>query len=72
MRYIKLGTTMIMLFTAFQAVRGSVLFYTTEEHHNFITAQTIGSMSLTSVACLIMLVSIWNYQAILKEEKENA
>lgn len=72
MRYIKLFTTGVMLFTAFQAVRGSVLFYTTDEHHTILTAQTIGTMSLTSFACLIMLVSIWNYQAILREQKENA
>jgi hypothetical protein len=72
MRYFKLFTTGVMLFTAFQAVRGTVLFHTTEEHHNFITAQTIGSMSLTSVACLLTLISIWNYRAILREEKENA
>jgi hypothetical protein len=61
-----------MFFTAFQAVRGSFLFYTTEEHHNYLTAQTIGTMTLTSVACLIMLVSIWNYNAIIRELKENA
>jgi len=72
MRFLKLATSLIMFFTAYQAVRGSVLFHTTEEHHNFITAQTISTMGLTSVACFLMLVSIWNYQAILKEQEENA
>ena len=72
MRYFKLFTTGVMLYTAFQAVRGTFLFHTTTEYHNALTANTIGTLSFTSVACLIMLVCIWNYKAILREQKENA
>lgn len=68
MRYLKLATSVVMFFTLYQAVRGTVLFHTTTEHHTPLTANLIGTMALTSFACLILLTTIWNYQAILREE----
>lgn len=67
MRYIKATISVIMFFTAFQAIRGTYMFHTTTEYHNPAVAQTIGSLSLTAFACLILLTTIWNYRAIMKE-----
>jgi drug/metabolite transporter superfamily protein YnfA len=67
MRYLKLGITLIMFFSAFHAIRGTYLFHTTTEYHTPMVAQTIGSLSLTAFAGLILLFTIWNYRAIIKE-----
>jgi drug/metabolite transporter superfamily protein YnfA len=67
MRYLKLSTTLITMFAAFHAIRGAYLFHTTNEYHTPAVAQTISSLSLTAFAGLILLTTIWNYQAIKKE-----
>lgn len=67
MQYLKATISVIMFFTAFQAIRGTYLFHTTTEYHTPAVAQTIGSLSLTAFACLIALITIWNYRAIIKE-----
>lgn len=64
MRYLKATASIVMFFTLFQAIRGQYLFHTTTEYHTPLVAQTIGTMALTGFACLIFLISAWNYKQI--------
>lgn len=68
MRYFKIALSITMLWSTFHALRGWYLFYNLPEYHQPATAQLIGSLALTAFACLIMLITIWNYQQMLKEE----
>jgi hypothetical protein len=56
-----------MFFTAYQAIRGQYLFHTSVDYHNPLVANLIGTMTLTSFASLILLITIWNYQQVEKE-----
>lgn len=69
MRRLKQFTSIAMFVALFDATVNQVLFWTTTEYHTQAIATRIGSGALLALAGLVLLTTIWNYQAI---EKENA
>lgn len=67
MRRLKQVTTVLMFIALFDATVNQVLFWTTTEYHTQAIATRIGSGALLAFAGLILLTTIWNYQAIKKE-----
>jgi hypothetical protein len=67
MRKLKKFTSVVMFVALFDATVNQVLFWTTEQYHTPAIATRIGSGALLAFASLILLTTIWNYQAIEKE-----
>lgn len=56
-----------MFVALFDATVNQVLFWTTEQYHTPAIATRIGNGALLAFAALILLTTIWNYRAIVKE-----
>jgi hypothetical protein len=67
MRKLKQVASVVMFVALFDAVVNQVLFWTTEEYHTQAIATRIGNASLLALASLVLLTTIWNYNAIKKE-----
>jgi hypothetical protein len=67
MRRLKQIASIAMFVALFDATVNQVLFWTTEEYHTQAIATRIGNGALLALASLVLLTTIWNYQAIKKE-----
>lgn len=67
MRKLKQIASIAMFVALFDATVNQVLFWTTFEYHTPQIATRIGNGALLALASLVLLTTIWNYQAIKKE-----
>ena len=67
MRRLKQIASIAMFVALFDATVNQVLFWTNEEYHTQAIATRIGNGALLALASLVLLTTIWNYQAIKKE-----
>jgi hypothetical protein len=67
MRKLKQIASIAMFVALFDATVNQILFWTTEEYHTQAIATRIGNGALLALASLVLLTTIWNYQAIKKE-----
>lgn len=67
MRRLKQFTSAVMVIALLDATIHQVLFWTAYQYQTPAIATRIGSGALLAFASLILLTTIWNYQAIKKE-----
>lgn len=67
MRKLKQFTSIVMLIAIADSSVNQFLFWTTYEYQTPAVAARIGSGALLAFAGLILLTTIWNYNAIKKE-----
>jgi hypothetical protein len=67
MRRLKQVASLVMFVALFDATVNQVLFWTTFEYQTPAIATRIGNGALLALASLVLLTTIWNYQAIKKE-----
>ena len=67
MRRLKQVASIVMFVALFDAAVNQFLFWTTEQYHTQAIATRIGNGALLALASLILLTTIWNYNAIKKE-----
>jgi hypothetical protein len=68
-RNIQKFASVVMFVALFDAIVNQILFWTTDAYHTPQIATRIGNAGLLTFACVIVLISIHNYNQI---EKENA
>jgi hypothetical protein len=67
MRRLKQIASIAMFVALFDATVNQILFWTAEQYHTPAIATRIGNGALLALAGLVLLTTIWNYQAIKKE-----
>lgn len=67
MRRFKQFISIVMFVALFDALLGQFLFWTNEAYQTQLVANRIASGALLAFAGLILLTTIWNNEAIKKE-----
>ena len=67
MRRLKQIASIAMLVALADASVNQILFWTTYEYHTPQIAMRIGNGALLAMASMILLITIWNYNEIKKE-----